>query len=369
MERHPSGSGHQMMEHCAHKEMDGNKAGGGWAKAPAPDDWLCPENIVHTNSLGCCRRAARSRAFMLFTPDSERPHKCCARNCFANLPLSNFSVSPCEWRPQLAARSRQGAAPSVFYCCSGSTHSRSGTSVVTRGYISSLRLPVVSYQSVCSHPLTLTSPFPPNCCHWFTGYCRLLGTIFCKPWRFLCQFENPSRWASCRPAASLAPRSTRSDARFELQEGVFAMITIKKKKKMQQVAAMWWLCICYWAVGPTSHTVAGKYVCPYKLYINNRAVQTMMKWVCRWEGMRPLLPAANVCFKPCSPAAGFGFVWGFEKRIHLRVFFRISVKKLSNPALFSSQNKNTAFLFQGVFEKGLHLIYSPAILPSRFTLV
>lgn len=31
MERYPSGSGHQMMEHCAHEEMDGDKTG--WSLA------------------------------------------------------------------------------------------------------------------------------------------------------------------------------------------------------------------------------------------------------------------------------------------------------------------------------------------------
>lgn len=91
-----------------------------------------------------------------------------------------LSVRPCEWQPQFAALGRQGAAPGVFYCCCGSPASTSGTSIVTRGYFSSCCLCVVSYQSVCSDPVTLTSSFPPNCCHWPTGYFPPLGTIFCK---------------------------------------------------------------------------------------------------------------------------------------------------------------------------------------------
>lgn len=158
------------------------------SEAQVPEDRLCPEKIVHTNSLDCCRRAAWSRAFMLFTPDCEQPHKCCARNRFANLPLSNFQWARVNGSLGLLALSRQGAAPCVFYCCFGSPASRSGTLIVTSGYFSSCCcLSVVSYQSVHSDPPDTDESFPSKQLPLTHGYFPLLGTILRKPWRCLCQ--------------------------------------------------------------------------------------------------------------------------------------------------------------------------------------
>lgn len=67
-----------------------------------------------------------------------------------------------------------------------------------------------------------------------------------------------------------------------------------------------------------------------------------------------MLPAAHLCLRPCSPAAVFGFLKGFEKRVvNLRVFFRISVKKLSNPTLLQQPNtkKNKHHFYFKVYLK------------------
>lgn len=209
---------------------------------------------------------------------------------------------------------------------------------------------MVSYQSVCFDPVTLTSPFPPNSFHWPNGYFPLLGTILCKPWRCSCQCENPSRWAARRPAARLAPTSTRSDAQFELQEVVFSMSTY----------FFYALSCCNVSdgFGFDSEELNRQHIkWLSNMYAHMNDILTTVWHKLWWSGFVDEKEGDLSCLLAISAWGHvlqlqcFGFERFWKETIHLRVFFRISVKKLSNLALFSRQTqKNTIFIWRCIWK-------------------
>lgn len=331
MERYPSGSGHQMMEHCAHEEMDGNKTGCNWAKrkcqrtgcAQKISSTLTASNVVAGQSgavPSCCLHQTLS-SHTNVAPEIVLPTLHC--------PIFSEPVWMAASACLLSADREQH--PVSF------TASRSRTLIGTSGYFSCCCLSVVSYQSVRSDPLTLMSPFPPNRCYWPTGYFPL-GTILCKHWRCLWQCENPSRWAACRPAASLAPTSTRCDAQFELQEVVFIMSTffLFYCTEFQQCDAFGW--ICYRGVELIQHIKWLSNMCAHINYISTTVLHKL--W---WSRFVDVKERDLCCLLPISAWGHvlqlqcLGFERSWKESIYLRVFFWISVRKLSNLTLFSKQ--------------------------------